>query len=153
MAVFRWRHFAGEIILWAVRWYCRYGISYRELEEMLGERGVAVDHTTVYRWTQRYAPELEKRAAWYRRCVSSAWRPSALISVVPGPEDRREPGGRRTVAGWPRRSPELQRQEPHAWWRARLLWGPPAARHETSCAIRREPGTSDVRHARPCGRR
>ena len=40
MAVFRWRHFAGEIILWAVRWYCRYGISYRELEEMLGERGV-----------------------------------------------------------------------------------------------------------------
>jgi transposase-like protein len=49
MAVFRWRHFAGEIILWAVRWYCRYGISYRELEEMMGERGVAVDHTTVYR--------------------------------------------------------------------------------------------------------
>src|SRR5512133_3613842 len=40
MAVFRWRHFAGEIILWAVRWYCRYGISYRELEEMMGERGV-----------------------------------------------------------------------------------------------------------------
>jgi transposase, IS6 family len=49
MAVFRWRHFAGEIILWAVRWYCRYSISYRELEEMMGERGVAVDHTTVYR--------------------------------------------------------------------------------------------------------
>jgi transposase, IS6 family len=48
MAVFRWRHFAGEIILWAVRWYCRYGISYRELEEMMGERGVAVDHTTLY---------------------------------------------------------------------------------------------------------
>ena len=46
MAVFRWRHFAGEIILWAVRWYCRYGISYRELEEMMSERGVAVDHTT-----------------------------------------------------------------------------------------------------------
>ena len=42
MAVFRWRHFAGEIILWAVRWYCRYGITYRELEEMMGERGVAV---------------------------------------------------------------------------------------------------------------
>ncbi len=41
MGVFRWWHFAGEIILWAVRWYCRYGISYRELEEMMGERGVA----------------------------------------------------------------------------------------------------------------
>src|SRR5512142_1807333 len=74
MAVFRWRHFAGEIILWAVRWYCRYGISYRELEEMMGERGVAVDHTTVYRWTQRYAPELEKRSAWYRSRLSLSWR-------------------------------------------------------------------------------
>ena len=74
MAVSRWRHFAGEIILWAVRWYCRYGISYRELEEMMGERGVAVDHTTLYRWTQRYAPELEKRAAWYRSRLSFSWR-------------------------------------------------------------------------------
>ena len=46
----------GEVILWAVRWYCRYGISYRELEEMLSQRGVEVDHTTLYRWTQRYAP-------------------------------------------------------------------------------------------------
>src|SRR5512144_3202515 len=73
MAVFRWRHFAGEIILWAVRWYCRYGISYRDLEEMMGERGVAVDHTTVYRWTQRYAPELEKRSAWYRSRLSFSW--------------------------------------------------------------------------------
>jgi transposase-like protein len=45
MSAFKWRQFAGEVILWAVRWYCRYGISYRELEEMLGERGVAVDHT------------------------------------------------------------------------------------------------------------
>src|SRR5512132_3856371 len=74
MAVFRWRHFAGEIILWAVRWYCRYGISYRELEEMMGERGVAVDHTTVYRWTQRYAPDLEKRSAWYRSRLSFSSR-------------------------------------------------------------------------------
>jgi hypothetical protein len=44
MAVFRWRHFGGEIILWAVRWYCRYGISYRELEEMMGEREPAPPH-------------------------------------------------------------------------------------------------------------
>jgi transposase-like protein len=39
MSAFKWRQFAGEVILWAVQWYCRYGISYRELEEMLGERG------------------------------------------------------------------------------------------------------------------
>ncbi|ECA7600586.1 IS6 family transposase, partial [Salmonella enterica subsp. enterica serovar Typhimurium] len=46
------------IILWAVRWYCKYGISYRELQEMLAERGVNVDHSTIYRWVQRYAPEM-----------------------------------------------------------------------------------------------
>ena len=70
MSAFKWRQFAGEVILWAVRWYCKYGISYRELEEMLGERGVEVDHTTLYRWAQRYAPELEKRTAWYRNRLS-----------------------------------------------------------------------------------
>jgi transposase-like protein len=84
MAVFRWRHFAGEIILLCVRWYCRYGISYRELEEMMGERGVAVDHTTVYRWTQRYAPELEKRSAWYRSRLSFSWRVDETYVRVKG---------------------------------------------------------------------
>ncbi|MHC2295870.1 transposase-like protein [Rhizobium mongolense] len=49
---FKWRHFQGEIILWAVRWYCRYGVSYRDLEQMMGERGVPVDHSTIYRWVQ-----------------------------------------------------------------------------------------------------
>ena len=48
MNAFHGRHFQGEIILWAVRWYCKYGISYRELQEMLAERGVSVDHTTIY---------------------------------------------------------------------------------------------------------
>jgi hypothetical protein len=47
---FKWRQFEGEIILWAVCWYCRYGISYRDLEQMMGERGVGVDHSTIYRW-------------------------------------------------------------------------------------------------------
>jgi transposase, IS6 family len=48
MSAFKWRQFTSEVILWAVRWYCRYGISYRELAEMLAERGVEVDHTTLY---------------------------------------------------------------------------------------------------------
>ncbi|KEL85900.1 transposase IS66 family protein, partial [Escherichia coli 6-175-07_S3_C1] len=60
-------HFQRDIILWAVRWYCKYGISYRELQEMLAERGVNVDHSTIYRWVQRYAPEMEKRLRWYWR--------------------------------------------------------------------------------------
>ncbi|CAI6330768.1 hypothetical protein MFOOBP_25460 [Escherichia coli] len=51
-----------DIILWAVRWYCKYGISYRELQEMLAERGVNVDHSTIYRWVQRYAPEMKTAA-------------------------------------------------------------------------------------------
>lgn len=52
MTDFKWRHFQGDVILWAVRWYCRYPISYRDLEEMLAERGISVDHTTIYRWVQ-----------------------------------------------------------------------------------------------------
>ena len=56
MGIFSGRHFPRDIILWAVRWYCRYGVSYRDLEEMMTERGVPVDHTTIYRWVQKYAP-------------------------------------------------------------------------------------------------
>jgi IS6 family transposase len=66
MSVFKRRRFPAEIILLCVRWYCRYGISYRDLEEMMAERGVAVDHVTLCRWVQRYAPELEKRVRWYQ---------------------------------------------------------------------------------------
>ena len=55
MSDFKGRHFRGEIVLWAVRWYCRYPISYRDLEAMMTERGVAVDHSTIYRWVQRFA--------------------------------------------------------------------------------------------------
>ena len=47
MSDFKGRHFEGEIVLWAVRWYCRYGVSYRDLEQMMGERGVSVDHSTI----------------------------------------------------------------------------------------------------------
>jgi transposase, IS6 family len=74
MSDFKWRHFEGEIILWAVRWYCRYGISYRDLEQMMGERGVCVDHSTIYRWVQKYAPKMEKRLRWcWRRPQSTSW--------------------------------------------------------------------------------
>ena len=60
MGDFKWRHYQGQIILGCVRWYCKYGISYRDLEEMMLERGLEVDHTTLYRWVQQYAPEHEK---------------------------------------------------------------------------------------------
>ncbi len=66
MTDFKWRHFQGDVILWAVRWYCRYPISYRDLEEMLAERGISVDHTTIYRWVQCYAPD-----GWRSGCAGS----------------------------------------------------------------------------------
>jgi len=47
---FKGRHFTGEVVLWAVLWYCRYGVSYRDPETMIAERGVCVDHSTIYRW-------------------------------------------------------------------------------------------------------
>ena len=58
---FKFRQFAAEIILLNLRWYLSYALSYRNLEEMMMDRGLKVDHTTIYHWVQRYAPELEKR--------------------------------------------------------------------------------------------
>src|SRR5271168_669275 len=59
--LFKWRQFEPEVILLAVGWYLRFSLSYREIEELLAERGLLVDHVTVWRWVQRYAPELERR--------------------------------------------------------------------------------------------
>jgi transposase, IS6 family len=52
---FKGRQFTAEVILWAVRWYLQFPISYRDLELVLRDRGVPVDHTTIYRWIQAYA--------------------------------------------------------------------------------------------------
>src|SRR6266516_1276850 len=71
---FKWRHFEAEIILLCVRWYLRYALSYRDLEEMMRERGLHVDHTTIFRWVQRYAPELEKRCRPHLKATNDSWR-------------------------------------------------------------------------------
>src|SRR5438105_5392439 len=71
---FKWRHFESEIMLVCVRWYLRYSLSYRDLEEMMRERGMHVDHTTIYRWVQRYAPELEKRCRPHLKATNDSWR-------------------------------------------------------------------------------
>ena len=84
MNFFKWRHFSGDVILQCVRWYCKYGISYRELEEMMEERGLAVDHTTIYRWVQHYAPELEKKFQWYQNRLSFSWRVDETYVKVKG---------------------------------------------------------------------
>jgi len=51
--LFKWGHFEKTVILTCVRWYLRYSLSYRDLEEIMRDRGVKVDHTTIYRWVQR----------------------------------------------------------------------------------------------------
>ena len=57
-----------------MRWYLRYALSYRDLEEMMDERGLAIDHTTIYRWVQAYAPELEKRIRPHLRLTNDSYR-------------------------------------------------------------------------------
>jgi IS6 family transposase len=70
---FKGRQFTAEVILWAVRWYLMFPISYRDLELMLQDRGVAVDHTTLFRWIQAYVPELEKRIQSHLRTCNGSW--------------------------------------------------------------------------------
>ncbi len=81
---FKWRHFEGQIILLCVRWYLRYGLSYRDLEEMMAERGLGVDHTTIYRWVQSYAPELEKRCKPHLKMTNDSWRVDETYIRVKG---------------------------------------------------------------------
>ena len=72
--LFRGRHFAEEIIVLCVRWYLRFSPSYRDLEELMTERGRSLDHTTVWRWVQRYAPELDRRARRELKRTGTSWR-------------------------------------------------------------------------------
>src|SRR6267143_1906737 len=65
--------FPAEIIVLAVRWYLRYGLSYRDVEELLGERGIEVDHVTVFRWVQRFTPLLVDAARPCRHVVGDRW--------------------------------------------------------------------------------
>src|SRR3954451_6662845 len=71
---FKGRQFTAEGILWAVRWYLMFPISYRDLELMLADRGVTVDHTTIFRCVQTYAPEIEKRIRPHLRTSNGSWR-------------------------------------------------------------------------------
>ena len=70
---FRGFRFPAEVILWAVRWYLRFAVSLRDLEEMLADRGVRVDHVSLHRWVQRFAPELERRLRPHLRPVGRTW--------------------------------------------------------------------------------
>ena len=68
------RHFPKDVILTTIRWYLRYNLSYRDIEELIAERGIALDHSTLNRWVIRYTPGLVANANKYKRRVGVSWR-------------------------------------------------------------------------------
>jgi len=82
--LFRGRHFRDEVIVLCVRWYLRYPLSYRNLEEMMAERGLAVDHSTIARWVLTYAPVLNERIRSEMRHPGRSWRVDETYVRVAG---------------------------------------------------------------------
>ena len=76
--------FEPEVILLAVGWYLRFSLSYRDVEELLAERGLSVDHVTVWRWVQRYAPEIQRRLRPRLRPTNDSWRVDETYIRVKG---------------------------------------------------------------------
>ena len=81
---FKGRQFTAEVILWAVRWHLMFPISYRDLELMLQDRGIEIAHTTLFRWVQAYAPEIEKRIRPHLRPSNGSWRVDETYVRVKG---------------------------------------------------------------------
>jgi transposase, IS6 family len=73
LSAFAGFRFPPEVIMLAVRWYLRFGLSYRDLEELLAERGIEVDHVTLFRWVQRFTPVLIDAARPCRHAVKNQW--------------------------------------------------------------------------------
>ena len=73
-ALFRRRHFDGQVIMLCIRWYLRYCLTLRDVEELMIERGLSVDHSTIGRWVLRYAPELNRRVRREIRQPNRSWR-------------------------------------------------------------------------------
>ena len=83
-ALFRGRHFKDVIILLCVRWYLRYSLTYRDLEEIMAERSLSIDHVSIWRWVQRYAPLLNRRIRREMRPPNRSWRVDETYVKVAG---------------------------------------------------------------------
>ncbi len=81
---FKRRHFAGEVILWALRWYLVFPVNDRDLALMVSDRGVAVDHSTLLRWVQTNAATLAKRIRRHLRPSTGSWRVDETYIKVQG---------------------------------------------------------------------
>jgi transposase, IS6 family len=82
--LFKWRQFEPEVILLAAGWYLRFSLSYRDVEELLAERGLHADHVTVWRWVQRYTPELQRRLRGHLKPTNDSWRVDETYIRVKG---------------------------------------------------------------------
>ena len=82
--LFKWRQFEPEVILLAVGWCLRFSLSYRDVEELLAERGLHADHVTVWRWVQRYAPALQRCLRRHLKSTNDSWRMDETYVRVKG---------------------------------------------------------------------
>ena len=78
------RKFEPHVIVTCVRWYCRFTLNLRDLEELMAERGLSVDHTTIWRWAQTYAPEVNRRLQGEVKRKSSSWHMDEIFVRIAG---------------------------------------------------------------------
>src|SRR5262249_13278034 len=84
---FKWRHYPGEIILWCVRWYLRFPISFAHMAEMALERGLLIHSSCIWRWVQIYGPELDKRCRAHLKRTNKSYRVDETYIRIKG-QDR-----------------------------------------------------------------
>ncbi|PEZ50150.1 IS6 family transposase [Priestia megaterium] len=82
--LFKWKHYQPDIILLTVRWYLRYNLSFRDLVEMMEERGLSIAHTTIMRWVHQYGPELDERVRHHLKITNDSWRVDETYIKVKG---------------------------------------------------------------------
>ncbi|NJO95057.1 MAG: IS6 family transposase [Pleurocapsa sp. CRU_1_2] len=81
---FKWRHFQKDVILLNVRWYLKYPLSYRNLEEIMLERGLKVDHSTIGRWGLNYSPQIEERTRRHLKLTNDSWKVDETYIKIKG---------------------------------------------------------------------
>jgi transposase-like protein len=81
---FKWKHYQPDIIMLNVRWYLRYNLSFRDLVEMMEERGLSIAHTTIMRWVHQYDPELDERVQRHLKTINDSWRVDETYIKVKG---------------------------------------------------------------------
>ncbi|WP_070147232.1 IS6 family transposase, partial [Bacillus mycoides] len=82
--LFKWKHYQPDIILLTVRWYLRYNLSFRDLVEMMEERGLFLAHTTIMRWVHQYGPEFDKRIRRHLKQTNNSWSVDETYIKVKG---------------------------------------------------------------------